>query len=135
MTPRILVAEDDEDTLEALEWLLRKEGFRVTSVGNGLDALREMHGAAPDMLLLDLDMPWVTGWDVLERMSRDPALRAIPTMVISGHIFDARTPRDVIALVKPVDPARLLATIQALVGEPSRHPATGDRSSTMGDDH
>ena len=116
VAPRILVAEDDEDSLEALVWLLRKEGFRVVGVPNGLDALREMSSASPDVLILDLEMPWVSGWDVLARMRQDPALRNIPTVVTSAHVGDKRTPRDVIALVKPLSHDRLLATIQALVG-------------------
>jgi CheY-like chemotaxis protein len=122
MTPRVLIADDNEDGREALAWFLRAEGFRVATAVDGYDTLREMTLAAPDVLILDLEMPVISGWDVLDRMTLDPALRGIPTMVVSGHVADRRTPRDVIALMKPIDHDRLLAVVRALAGSGRRSP-------------
>jgi CheY-like chemotaxis protein len=129
MTPRVLIADDHEDGREALAWFLRAEGFRVTTASNGYDTLRDMAIAAPDVLILDLDMPVISGWDVLDRMTLDPALRGIPTMVVSGHVADRRTPRDVIALMKPIDHDRLLAVVRALAGSGRRPPGEPEAST------
>src|SRR4030095_9556215 len=101
---------------EAVAWFLRKEGFRVTTALDGLEALREMAASTPDLVLLDLQMPGYDGGQVLELMERDPALRNIPTVVVSGYVADPRTPPDLIALMKPVDFDRLRTDVLALVG-------------------
>jgi two-component system, chemotaxis family, chemotaxis protein CheY len=116
MIPRILVVDDHEDTLEAMAWFLRKEGFRVTTAVDGLAALREMAASTPDLIILDLQMPGYDGWQVLDLMERDPALRNIPVVVVSGYVADQRTPPDLVALMKPVDFERLRSAVLALVG-------------------
>lgn len=84
----VLIVDDDRDIRETTELLLAECGHRVLGATNGEDALRLLQrGPRPDLVILDLMMPVMTGWELRERMLRDPALATIPTVVISG---DAR---------------------------------------------
>jgi CheY-like chemotaxis protein len=84
--PVVAVVDDDADVLRALQRLLRSEGFDVLVYGSGGEFMRSCDMAAPDCLVLDLHMPEMTGFDVLD------ALRALPTgdarppvVVLTGH--------------------------------------------------
>lgn len=84
--PVVAVVDDDADVLRALQRLLRSEGFTVLVYGSGGEFMESFGGTVPDCLVLDLHMPEMTGFDVLE------ALRALPTggarppvVVLTGH--------------------------------------------------
>ena len=81
----LLIIDDDRDIRETLELLLEDHGHRVISAANGEEALRLLQqGPRPDLVVLDLMMPVMTGWELRELMLRDPTLASIPTVVISG---------------------------------------------------
>lgn len=81
----VLIVDDDRDIRETMALLLEDCGHRVLCAANGEEALRMLQrGPRPDLVLLDLMMPVMTGWELRERMLRDPVLAKIPTVVISG---------------------------------------------------
>ena len=82
---RILVVDDNAHALRAMSEILKFEGFSVLTAQNGLDALNKMRTAGHiSLLLLDLWMPVMDGWEVLRRKSGDPELAEIPVVVLSA---------------------------------------------------
>ncbi len=82
---RVLVAEDNKAIRDLLCDLLRHQGHEVVAAGDGIDALQAIHSRPFDLLLTDIEMPRVNGFQVLEHLKGDPELRDIPVIVISGH--------------------------------------------------
>jgi len=81
----VLIAEDDDTTRRSLAALLGRAGYSVTAAANGREALDALRGRQrPDLILLDLTMPVLDGWQFLQQRRQDPALAAIPVVVISG---------------------------------------------------
>jgi DNA-binding response OmpR family regulator len=74
MTPQttILIADDDSTWVESMAQLLQSEGYRVLSARNGVDALYQTRMRRPDLLLLNPDLPQLSGWDVCRRLKRLP---------------------------------------------------------------
>jgi two-component system, chemotaxis family, chemotaxis protein CheY len=81
---RILVVDDDSGIRLLLVTFLRCHGFRVLQASNGSEALERMRGGNADLVVMDLMMPQVSGWDVLAERSRDPFLRRIPVIVATA---------------------------------------------------
>jgi CheY-like chemotaxis protein len=80
----VLVVEDDRFQRRAAEVKLRRCGFRVSSAVDGEEALRVAAEGRPDIILLDLIMPKLSGFEVLARLKADPATAAIPVLVLSN---------------------------------------------------
>ncbi|MDD5306595.1 MAG: response regulator [Deltaproteobacteria bacterium] len=80
---RALIADDDEDVRSAFSRVLVDEGLRVRAVANGAQALREIESDPPDVIITDIVMPVMDGWDLCERLKRDYALRHIPIILLS----------------------------------------------------
>jgi two-component system alkaline phosphatase synthesis response regulator PhoP len=82
---RVLVAEDERDVAELLRYTLAREGFEVILAANGADALREARDSRPDVVLLDLMLPQVNGWELCRRLKQDPATRALPVIMLTAR--------------------------------------------------
>lgn len=91
---RVLVVDDDSGIRLLLVTFLRCHGFRMLQACNGREALEEMRGGKADLVVMDLMMPEVSGWDVLAQWNGDPSLRRIPVIIVT-----AGNRRDVIASV------------------------------------
>jgi len=85
---RVLVVDDDDDIRENLVELLACEGYEVTAAGDGRAALAEAGRARPDVILLDLMMPVMSGWQFREAQLGDPALAGVPVVVLSAMPAD-----------------------------------------------
>jgi CheY-like chemotaxis protein len=113
---RILVVEDDSDLRRSLVEVLKDEGYEVSSARDGQDALRQLEGAVPQAILLDLTMPGMDGWTFRSRQRSDPRLARIPTVVISAaYGGDARAVAPLGAdafLPKPFELGSLIATLK-----------------------
>ena len=114
----ILAADDDAENRVMLARRLARLGFQVTLVENGRLALEALRGGAFDLLLLDIQMPELNGYEVLERLKADPALRDIPVIVLSASDETERVARCIEMgaedyLPKPFDPVLLQARIGA----------------------
>ena len=81
---RILLAEDDRFLRRAAEATLRKHGYAVIAAGDGEEALRLAQSERPDVILLDVIMPKMQGFEVLSRLKADSATRAIPVIMLSN---------------------------------------------------
>ena len=86
MTPpgRILLAEDDRILRKAAEVTLRRKGYQVMVAIDGQDALAKIREHTPDLILLDVMMPKLDGFEVLERVKADPDTRGIPVIMLSN---------------------------------------------------
>jgi len=82
----VLVADDDERELALAEKLLRGAGYNVLRAENGEEALRVIRESHPDLVVLDLLMPRMSGFDVLRAMERDERLSGIPVVAVSGVV-------------------------------------------------
>jgi CheY-like chemotaxis protein len=106
----VLVVDDDDDIREAISDALTRAGYNVRQAANGRDALTEMRGETPSLVLLDLMMPVMDGWQVIGEMAADPALVAIPVCIVSAQSGQS-PPRAVARLQKPVTLEALLAAV------------------------
>jgi CheY-like chemotaxis protein len=112
----VLVVDDDADLRESIEVVLSSRGHRVATAADGEEALAwlQQRVARPCVVLLDLMMPRMNGFELRARMSADPGLSAIPVVIITGAglLADSNTealPTEV--LRKPIEPSTLLRTV------------------------
>ena len=117
MTKRILVVEDQEDNRRILRDLLVHAGYDVIEVGDGAQALTAAAEHHPDVILMDIQLPLLDGYEATRRIKADPALGAIPIIVItsyalSGDDIKAREAGCDAYVPKPYSPRQLLATIR-----------------------
>ena len=118
---RILIVEDDQATREALAALLNEEGYPVSSAVNGQDALDQLRaGLSPCLILLDLMMPVMSGWEFREQVAHEPALARIPFVLLSAHEADGSAIyKEAAALLpKPIEFDELMTTVVRLCGTP-----------------
>lgn len=107
----VLVVDDEFDIREAVREVLEGEGYSVVTAVNGSDALTRLNAdPRPCLVLLDLMMPVMNGWQVLEEVHRHPRLQTIPIILVTAS--DSR-PEGVAALIrKPFDLDRLLGAVE-----------------------
>lgn len=111
----VLVVEDDPDIQSTLATALQMAGYTVTLAGDGAEAMRHMHAALPCLVLLDLVMPVMNGWEFRTAQQQDPTLAAVPVVVISagGRVRQkAATLGAAGFLKKPIDLDALLDVVQ-----------------------
>lgn len=116
----ILIADDLPDLLQALKETLEREGFVVTAVGDGQSALEAIRANPPDIAVLDLKMPRMTGFQVCEALRQDPLLENLPVIILSASgTRDSKVAGlDLGAddfITKPVDVRELLARIRMIL--------------------
>jgi CheY-like chemotaxis protein len=119
----ILLAEDDEDLREAMVETLNDAGYTVEAVGNGRDAIEWLEGAdtPPKLILLDLMMPVMDGWQFLEKREKTPKVASVPVVVLSAS-GSFESPNQTVAFMrKPVALKPLLAIVATYcaTGEPA----------------
>lgn len=119
----VLVVDDDSSIRLLLVSALRHNGYRTLQARNGREALAEMHGGHPDLVLMDLVMPEMSGWEVLRERTSDPALLRIPVIVVSAcNIRQVRA--DVLekrvcgVIAKPFDLDNVLTTVTDCLENP-----------------
>ena len=83
----ILIVEDAPDNRNIAELILRDAGHTVTSVGDGASALLAATAAQPDVILMDLSLPRLDGWETTRRLKADPTTRDIPVIAFTAHIL------------------------------------------------
>ncbi|MBZ9572446.1 response regulator [Patescibacteria group bacterium] len=84
MPKKILLIEDEEIMIDLLQKKLTKEGYDISVAKNGEEGLEVMREVKPDLVLLDIVMPKMGGFEVMEEMSKDPELKEIPIIIISN---------------------------------------------------
>ncbi|HTO85187.1 MAG TPA: response regulator [Methylomirabilota bacterium] len=117
MGKRILVVEDHEDNRQILRDLLGSAGFEMLEAGDGESALRIAAAEQPDLILMDVQLPLLDGYEATRRLKSDPRLKAIPIIVVtsyalSGEEVRARNAGCDAYVAKPYSPRQLLAKIR-----------------------
>ncbi len=116
----VLIVEDDADLREMMAQLLQLEGYKAEAVANGHDALRYLEsGDRPEVILLDLMMPVMDGWEFRRRQVQDPAIATVPVVVLSA-LDQSRTLGlgGTAFLKKPLDFDRLLELVRRFCSSP-----------------
>jgi chemosensory pili system protein ChpA (sensor histidine kinase/response regulator) len=112
--PLVLVIEDSEDVRMICAVLLRLEGFAVEEATNGADGLRKATHSIPDVIITDLTMPVMDGWETIRRLRADERTRHIPIIACSGEKAPT-DPRPDAHLVKPCPPETLLLELRRVL--------------------
>jgi two-component system cell cycle response regulator DivK len=117
MSKRILLVEDEEDNMKILRDLLAPMGHEIVEAENGEQALAEVAKARPDLILMDIQLPILDGYEATRRIKADPALRSIPVIAITSYALGEDEKRARAAgcddfVPKPYSPRELLAKIR-----------------------
>ena len=117
--PLVLAVDDDAATLRVIEMLLERNGYAVRTAPTGEQALTAVRESTPAVLILDVNMPGMSGFDVCQVLKRDERFAKIPVILLTaeGSPQDYKTGHDagaVIYMVKPFKPERLLQVIRLL---------------------
>lgn len=119
--PTILVADDEEDLRELVAYRLTRSGYQVIAARDGEEALRLAGERAPDLMVLDVMMPRLDGYELTRRVRAEDSLRAIPVILLTARSQEADVDRgfEVGAddyLKKPFNPDELVARVRAVLG-------------------
>ena len=117
MSKRILVVEDHEDNLQILRDLLASAGYDMIEAGNGEDGIAAAAAERPDLILMDIQLPILDGYEATRRIKFDPALKGIPIIVVTSYALSgdeekARAAGCDAYVAKPYSPRQLLARIR-----------------------
>jgi len=123
MAKKIVLAEDEPQIARLVEFKLKKEGYQVVWKENGKEALEAIKADRPDLILLDVMMPVMDGYEVLRQIKEDENLRNIPVIMLTARAQE----RDVVKgidsgvedyITKPFHPAELLARVKRILRKP-----------------
>jgi|SRR5437016_2284318 len=119
---RVLLIDDYPDALEMLGLYLRLQGFDVTTGTDGLQAVELATSASPDVIVMDLELPGISGFEAARRIRESPATSSIPLIAATGYSHDrqldeARRIGFDAVLVKPCEPSLLVSEIQRILGQ------------------
>jgi CheY-like chemotaxis protein len=114
---QVLLVDDDPDQVEMYRYALEDVGFVVTSASTGSDAITRAHDLRPDVVVLDVRLPDITGWEVCAALKEDPRTEHIPVVVLTAAAtttlaMDAANAGCAAYLVKPCYPDQLAASIR-----------------------
>jgi two-component system, cell cycle response regulator DivK len=117
--PLILVVDDYPDAREMYADYLELCGYRVAQAGNGAEALEQVHALRPDVILMDMSLPIMDGWEATRRLKADERTRAIPVVALTGHPPESQGQSagcDAYVL-KPCLPEELTEQVQRVLGQ------------------
>ena len=117
---RILIVEDDKDIVELVRYNLEKDDFQVQAVGDGVSALAQVKKSAPDLVILDLMLPKLSGLEICKEIRRDASLNRLPILMLTarGDEADRVVGLEIGAddyVTKPFSPRELVARVKALL--------------------
>jgi two-component system, cell cycle response regulator DivK len=117
MSKLILAVEDQEDNMQILRDLLTSTGYELIEAANGEEALAALAKQRPDLILMDIQIPIIDGYEVTRRMKANPALRSIPIIAVTSHAIGEGEEKARAAgcddfVAKPYSPRQLLTKIR-----------------------
>ena len=123
--PKLLLVEDNPENRDMLSRRLLKRGFDMTFAMDGAEAVTRAAADRPDLILMDLSLPVIDGWEATRRIKADAATAAIPVIALTAHAMAGDRQKALDAGcndydTKPVDLPRLLGKIEALLGRSGR---------------
>ncbi len=122
MAKKILIADDEPNIVVSLEFLMRQKGYIVRVANTGDEALAAVREFAPDLILLDVMMPRMSGYDVCQKVRENPAWTAIKIIMLSAKGREIEVIKGMAVgadayVTKPFSTKDLIATIQQMLGE------------------
>jgi CheY-like chemotaxis protein len=117
---RLLLVEDNEENRDMLSRRLRRKGYEVQIAVDGGDGVERARAEPFDLILMDMSLPVLDGWEATRRLKADPATRAVPVLGLSAHAMSGDREKALKAGcddydTKPVDLNRLLTKVEALL--------------------
>ena len=121
--PTVLLIEDDPDLTRFADLALRLSGYRAVMAGDGESAVRTAQRERPDVVVLDLRLPRLDGWQVLAALQREPELAAVPVVILTASADPhdqerARTAGIADFVLKPLTADRLLEVVERALAAP-----------------
>ena len=121
MPKKVLIADDEPNIVVSLEFLMRQKGYEVRVVHAGDDALRAIAEFAPDLVLLDVMMPRMSGYEVCQKIRENPAWQAIKVVILSAKGRDVEVSKGIAVgadayVTKPFSTRDLVARIEQMLG-------------------
>lgn len=118
--PKVLLVEDNEMNRDMLSRRLARKGYQVITAVDGAQGVVMAQSEAPDLILMDMSLPVLDGWEATRRLKAAPETRSIPIIAITAHAMSDDRERAIEAGcddydIKPVELPRLLAKIEALL--------------------
>lgn len=123
MARKVAVVDDDRDVRELLETTLSRAGYEVKLAANGLRLISTLHVDRPDLILLDVMMSWIDGFELCKAIKQNPEYQEIPVIFISGKTSRTDVERGLACgaidyFPKPLDLERLVARVHEVIGPP-----------------
>jgi CheY-like chemotaxis protein len=123
--PRLLLVEDNEENRDGLSRHLRRKGFEVLLAVDGRQGVEAARSGSPDLILMDMSLPVLDGWEATRQLKAAPETRNIPVIALTAHAMAGDREKALQAGcdeydTKPIEFTRLLGKIQALLGGPPR---------------
>ena len=120
MSARVLLVEDNEANADMLSRRLARHGYEVVLATDGLQAVEQAVAGRPDLILMDISLPRIDGWEATRRIKADAATAAVPIVALTAHAMVADRQKCLDAgcdefETKPIDLKRLLEKMQALL--------------------
>jgi CheY-like chemotaxis protein len=121
--PKVLIVEDNEDNRDALSRRMARRGFKVLIATDGRAGAEMARAERPDLILMDMNMPVVDGWEATRLVKSDPITADIPVIALTAHALAGDRGRALAAgcadyHAKPVDLPKLLAQIEEILTKP-----------------
>ena len=119
--PKILLVEDNEMNRDMLGRRLERRGYQVVFALDGVEAVAAARSQSPDLILMDMDLPVLDGWEATRQLKGAPETRAIPVIALTAHAMVGDREKAIAAGcddydAKPIDFPRLLEKIEAILG-------------------
>lgn len=125
---KIIIVDDDRETREMLKMALELEGYEVSTAANGLRLISTLHVDRPDLILLDVMMSWIDGFELCRAIKKNEEFKDIPVIFVSAkkganEIKAGQAAGAADFFTKPIDMDRLMARIQEILGPERGTPA------------
>lgn len=120
--PRILLVEDNEMNRDMLSRRLKRKGYEVIVAVDGAEGVSKTTAEAPDLVLMDMSLPVLDGWEATRQLKADPATQSTPIIALTAHAMAGDREKALEAGcndydTKPIELPRLLGKIEALLGQ------------------
>jgi two-component system, OmpR family, alkaline phosphatase synthesis response regulator PhoP len=122
MGKRILIADDEPNIVVSLEFLMKQRGYEVNVVNDGAEALKAVGDFHPDLILLDVMMPGISGYDICQKVRENPEWQGIRIVMLSAKGRDIEVSKGMAVgadayVTKPFSTRELIAKVAELLGE------------------
>ena len=119
----VLLVEDNEDNLIVYRTILDHVGYRVIEARDGEEGVARASSDHPDLILMDVSLPRMDGWEATRRIKADAATRDIPIIAVTAHALDDDREKAIEVgcdgyLAKPVAPRRVVEEVERFIGKP-----------------